>query len=173
MWVVQLKVKLRYIICCCTRPRLIDTPLSSPPTAQWCLSSTYFRHLRQKKMAEGTVLQKNPISRLQEILQQWKYPLPVYREAQGNYQQFGTEVSLTLEEEMYTFYAMGRTKKTSKANAAQEALNFVTQQKPHLLEPPPLPVGPCCSPCGASLFNFQTMTVIQLSPYLLLLSGNR
>ena len=48
-------------------------------------------------MAEGTVLQKNPISRLQEILQQWKYPLPVYREAQGNYQEFGTEVSLTLD----------------------------------------------------------------------------
>ena len=102
-------------------------------------------------MAEGTVLQKNPISRLQEILQQWKYPLPVYREAQGNYQQFGTEVSLTLEEETYTFYAMGRTKKISKANAAQEGLNFVTQQKPHLLEPPPLPVGPRCSPCSAPL----------------------
>ena len=172
MWVVQLKVKLRYIICCCTRPRLIDTPLfSSYCTVVFELH--LFSSYASEKMAEGTVLQKNPISRLQEILQQWKYPLPVYREAQGNYQQFGTEVSLTLEEEMYTFYAMGKTKKTSKANAAQEALNFVTQQKPHLLEPPPLPVGPCCSPCGASLFNSQTMTVIKLSPYLLLLSGNR
>lgn len=60
MWVLQLKVKLRYIICCCTRPRLIDTPLSSPPTAQWCLSSTYFRHLRQKKWRRGLFSRRTP-----------------------------------------------------------------------------------------------------------------
>ena len=91
-------------------------------------------------MAEGTVLQKNPISRLQEILQQWKYPLPVYREAQGNYREFGTEVSLTLDDERYTFSGLARTKKTSKANAAQKALDFIAQHKPNLLEPPQLPV---------------------------------
>jgi len=64
-------------------------------------------------MAESTV-QKNPISRLQEILQQWKYPLPVYREAQGNYQEFGTEISLTLDDERYTFSGLAKTTRPAK-----------------------------------------------------------
>ena len=81
-------------------------------------------------------MQKNPISRLQEICQQWKFPLPVYREAQGTFSQFGTEVSISLEEEPVTFHARGRTKKTSKSAAAQEVLDYVAQTKPHLLEPP-------------------------------------
>jgi len=64
-------------------------------------------------MAEGTV-HKIPISRLQEILQQWKYPLPVYREAQGNYQEFGTDVSLTLDDERYTFSGLAKTTRPAK-----------------------------------------------------------
>jgi len=39
-------------------------------------------------------------------------PLSVHREAQGNYQEFGTEVSLTLDDERYTFSGLARTKKT-------------------------------------------------------------
>ena len=39
------------------------------------------------------------------------------------------------------FSGLGRTKKVSKANAAQEALEYITQNMPHLLEPPPLPVS--------------------------------
>lgn len=80
--------------------------------------------------------EKNPISRLQEICQQWKFPLPMYREAQGTFSLFGTEVSLTLEEEPVTFYGKGRTKKISKSAAAQEVLDYITSTKPHLLEPP-------------------------------------
>ena len=41
----------------------------------------------------------------------------------------------------FTFSGLGRTKKVSKANAAQEALDYVTQNMPHLLETPPLPVS--------------------------------
>ena len=90
-------------------------------------------------MAES--VQKNPISRLQEICQQWKFPLPVYREAQGTFSEFGTEVSLTLEGEPVTFHGRGRTKKTGKSAAAQEVLDYVAQTKPHLLEPPPVAVS--------------------------------
>ena len=44
-------------------------------------------------MAEvGAGPHKNPISRLQEVCQQWKFPLPAYREAQGSFSEFGTEV---------------------------------------------------------------------------------
>ncbi|CAI8051448.1 hypothetical protein GBAR_LOCUS28167 [Geodia barretti] len=91
-------------------------------------------------MAEsgGAALQKNPISRLQEICQQWKLPLPVYREAQGTFSEFGAEVSLTLEGEPVTFHGRGRTKKSSKSNAAQEVLNYIAKNKAHLLEPPPV-----------------------------------
>ena len=49
--------------------------------------------------------------RLQEVCQQWKFPLPVYREAQGTFSEFGTEVSLTLEGEAVTFYGRGRTQR--------------------------------------------------------------
>ena len=93
-------------------------------------------------MAEvGEGPHKNPISRLQEVCQQWKFPLPAYREAQGSFSEFGTEVGLTLEAEAVTFYGRGRTKKTSKARAAQEVLDYIAQTKPHLLEPPPTAVG--------------------------------
>ena len=94
------------------------------------------------KMAEGVVPQKSPISRLQEVCQQWKFSLPTYREAQGTFQEFGTEVSLSVEGESVTFYGRGRTKKLSKANAAQELLEYISQTRPHLLEPPPLAVSP-------------------------------
>ena len=88
---------------------------------------------------------KNPISRLQEVFQQWKYPLPSYREAQGTFQEFGTEVTVTIEDQNMTFYAKARTKKTSKANCAQAALDYISQNNPELLEPPPLPVSECRS----------------------------
>ena len=92
-------------------------------------------------MAEAVGIQKNPISRLQEIFQQWKIPLPTYREGGGSYSQFGTEVTTVIEGESRTFSGLGRTKKVSKANAAQEALDFITQNMPYLLEPQPLPVS--------------------------------
>ena len=89
-------------------------------------------------MAEG--IQKNPISRVQEIFQQWKLPLPTYREANGTFSQFGTEVTMVVEGISSTFSGMGRTKKISKANAAQAALDYITENMPHMLEPPPMPV---------------------------------
>ena len=92
-------------------------------------------------MANAPGIQKNPISRLQEIFQQWKIPLPTYREGGGSYSQFGTEVTIVVEGTTHTFSGLGRTKKVSKANAAQEALDYITQNLPHLLEPPPLPVS--------------------------------
>ena len=95
-------------------------------------------------MAESggvAALQKNPIGRLQEICQQWKFPLPVYSEAQGTFSEFGAEVSLTLEGEPVTFHGRGRTKKISKSNAAQEVLNYIAKNKAHLLEPPPVTVS--------------------------------
>lgn len=83
----------------------------------------------------------NPIGTLQEICQQWKLPLPVYREAQGNYQEFGTEMTVFLSGETLGFHALGRTKKTSKANVAQRALDFISEYTPRYLRPPPLPVS--------------------------------
>ena len=80
--------------------------------------------------------EKNPISRLQEICHQWKQPLPVYRECQGSYSEFGTEITVNIDGEGFTFRAKGRTKKVSKANVAEEALKYVQEHKAYLLEPP-------------------------------------
>lgn len=86
------------------------------------------------------VLQKNPISRLQEICQIWKYSVPSYRESEGTYLLFGTEVTLTFDGVTMAFSAVGKNKKESKANAADKALSYIKEEFPHLLELPPLPV---------------------------------
>ena len=88
----------------------------------------------------GLAPHKNAISRVQEICQQWKFPLPVYREAQGTFSEFGTEINVTLEGEAVTAHGRGRTKKTSKSSAAQNVLDYITKTKPHLLEMPPVQV---------------------------------
>lgn len=88
------------------------------------------------------VQQKHPISQLQEVCQLWKLPVPKYRECEGSYQEFGTEITMTLGDvgdEQITYKALGRTKKTSKTNAAQMALDYITQHKPEMLEKPILP----------------------------------
>lgn len=85
-------------------------------------------------------LEKSTVNRLQEIFQQWKYPLPIYREAEGTYQQFGTEVTITIDDNIIGFHALGRTKKASKSNVAEKAIAFIEENYPHLLTPPPLPV---------------------------------
>ena len=85
-------------------------------------------------------MEKHPVSRLQEISQQWKLPIPSYRESEGTYQLFGTEVTITLDGEMIAFSALGRNKKDSKTKAAEKAMDYVKEYYPHLLEPPPLPV---------------------------------
>ncbi len=82
---------------------------------------------------------RNPISRLQEICQQWALPPPVYREASGTYSQFGSEVTFTVEGSTVTFNGMGRNKKMAKTRSAEEALIFLAATKPHLLEHPPPP----------------------------------
>ena len=61
--------------------------------------------------------------------------LPVYSECQGSYSEFGTEITVNIDGEGFTFRAKGRTKKVSKANVAQEA------HKAYLLEPPAQPVS--------------------------------
>ena len=94
-------------------------------------------------MTTGANDEKNPISRLQEICQQRKFPLPQYRECQGTYQMFGTVITLTDLEDIDTvsFNGLARTKKASKTAAAAEALLYIRENKPHLLEPPPTPVS--------------------------------
>ena len=84
---------------------------------------------------------KHPVSQLQEICQIWKLPLPTYRECEGSYQAFGTEVTFTLDEkdEKICYKALGKTKKASKTNVAQLALDHIAQYKPELLEKPQLP----------------------------------
>ena len=84
---------------------------------------------------------KHPISRLQDICQQWTLPLPVYREASGTYSQFGSEVTVSIEGSTVTFTGMGRNKKMAKCKCAEEALTFLAATKPHLLVQPPPPVS--------------------------------
>ena len=90
-------------------------------------------------MADG--IHKNPISRLQEIAQQWKLPLPTYREGGGSLSMFGTEVTVSFDGTPRTFIGVGRTKKVSKANAAQAAVNYISENTPQLLQPPPILVS--------------------------------
>ena len=83
---------------------------------------------------------KHPVSQLQEVCQTWKLPLPTYRECEGSYQAFGTEVTVQLNEgDKICYKALGRTKKASKTNAAQLVLDHIIQHKPELLEKPQLP----------------------------------
>ena len=85
---------------------------------------------------------RNPVGRLQEACQRWRLPLPTYREAQGSYQEFGCECLLATAEgaEPVVLYHRARTKKASKAGAAQAALDHLAEHRPELLEPPPTPV---------------------------------
>ncbi|XP_011405617.2 PREDICTED: endothelial differentiation-related factor 1 homolog [Amphimedon queenslandica] len=84
-------------------------------------------------------MEKNPISKLQEITQSWKLAIPSYRESDGTYQLFGCEVTINLEGETIAFSALGRNKKESKAKAAEKALEYIKEYCPHFMEPPPLP----------------------------------
>lgn len=86
-------------------------------------------------------VEKSSIAKLQEICQQWKLPLPIYREAEGSYQEFGTEVTINVEGSPVGFHALGRTKKLSKANVAEKALSYIEKYHPNFLEEPPLPVS--------------------------------
>ena len=81
---------------------------------------------------------KHPISILQELFQLWKLPLPEYRECEGSFQEFGTEVTVTTTNkgDKFTLSALGRTKKASKASVAQAALDYLAKHYPHLLETP-------------------------------------
>lgn len=85
----------------------------------------------------ATPVEKNPISELQEVFQLWKLPMPQYREAHGTFSQFGTEVTVTIHSETMTFHSTGRTKKISKANAANAALDYIKTHEREMLEPPP------------------------------------
>lgn len=87
-------------------------------------------------------LEKSSITKLQEICQRWKLPMPTYRESEGSYQEFGSEVTVSgLPDGPVGFTALGRTKKQSKANVAEKALQYIEQNHPDLLELPPLPVS--------------------------------
>ena len=91
---------------------------------------------------------RNPIGTLQELAQVWKLSLPVYRECEGSYQEFGTEVTFTLgckagnPGETVVLNALGRTKKASKTKAAQKMLECISKRQPQLLQgPEPSPVS--------------------------------
>ena len=83
---------------------------------------------------------KSSVNKVQEICQRWKFPLPIYREADGNYQEFGTEVTINIDGPV-GFHALGRTKKASKTAVAEKALQYIIETHPQYLEPPPLPVS--------------------------------
>ncbi|XP_065905202.1 uncharacterized protein [Dysidea avara] len=82
---------------------------------------------------------KNPIMKLQEICQQWKFPMPSYTEVAASMTEFGCECTVTLEGETKTYFGKGRNKKTAKTVSAEDAIKYVESTKPHLLQPPPLP----------------------------------
>ena len=85
--------------------------------------------------------QKHPVSQLQEVCQTWRLPLPIYRECEGSYSEFGTEITVMLDEvkdEKIVYKAVGRTKKASKTNVAQLALDYIISNRPQLLEKPVL-----------------------------------
>lgn len=80
---------------------------------------------------------KHPVSKLQEVAQLCKLPMPIYRECEGSYLEFGTEVTVLLDDTdsgKIVYKALGRTKKASKTNVAQLALDFIQKNKPELLE---------------------------------------
>lgn len=91
--------------------------------------------------AEMAALLKNPIMKVQEICQQWKFPMPTYAEVPASMTEFGYECTITVEGETKTFFGKGRNKKAAKTLSAEGALGFIEANKPHLLEAPPLPVS--------------------------------
>lgn len=81
---------------------------------------------------------KNPISFLQEISQSHKFPSPVYKEASGNYNEFGSEVSIHFtSENPIKFYGIGRTKKLAKTKCAEMALEYLSKVEQEVFLPPP------------------------------------
>ena len=80
---------------------------------------------------------RNPVGRLQEACQRWRLPLPTYREAQGSYQEFGCECLIATAEgaEPVVLYHRARTKKASKAGAAQAALDHLAEHTGSSLSP--------------------------------------
>ena len=91
--------------------------------------------------AEMAAMLKNPIMKVQEICQQWKFPMPAYAEVPASMTEFGCECTITVEGETRTFFGKGRNKKSAKTLSAEGALAFIEANKPHLLEAPPLPVS--------------------------------
>lgn len=109
--------------------------------------------------------QKHPISQLQELCQSWKLPLPVYRECEGSYQEFGTEVTMVFDvatDDKIVCKGLGRTKKASKTNVAQMAITYIAENKPHLLEKPTVSevssTGDTCE-CHGMIFSLKLGSV--------------
>ena len=71
--------------------------------------------------------EKNPTSVLLEIFQGWQCPPPSYESTQrGTFQEFGTMVTITLRGGKHVaFHGKGKTKKLSKADASQAALDYL------------------------------------------------
>ena len=95
----------------------------------------------QSRAHEMAAMLKNPIQKVQEICQQWKFPMPNYSEVAASMTEFGCECTITVEGDTRTFFGKGRNKKSAKTLAAEGALAFIETNKPHLLEPPPLSVS--------------------------------
>ena len=91
--------------------------------------------------AEMAALLKHPIMKVQEICQQWKFPMPYYSEVPASMTAFICKCTITVEGETRTFFGKGRNKKAAKTLSAEGALAFIEAIKPHLLEAPPLPVS--------------------------------
>ena len=62
--------------------------------------------------------------------------MPTYEEAHGDYGNFKTEVIIIIEGKLVKQDALSESKKKSKANAAQKALDYIAEKHPNYLTLP-------------------------------------
>ena len=94
------------------------------------------------EVSTPTIPMKNPISFLQELSQMHKYPMPVYTESHGTYNEFGYEVRINFSRntsEVFNFYGNGKTKKNAKTRSAETAIEYLRRNVPEVFTVPPPP----------------------------------
>ena len=94
------------------------------------------------EVSTPTIPVKNPISFLQELSQMHKFPMPIYTESHGNYNEFGYEVKInfsTNPKNVYNFYGNGKTKKNAKTRSAETAIEYLRRNVPEVFTAPPPP----------------------------------
>ena len=103
-------------------------------------TSPYTGIVELRRMLESMASDKHPVCLLQELFQKRHCPVPLYTALGqlGPDRLHHTNVSFFLDDRQHmTFHGCGTNKKTSKANAAQKALEYINETRPKLVEPPP------------------------------------